>query len=65
MRAENDNVSGPWPFPKVGENLSPRASCTQKDPKIIKLMSFEGSMGRGLEVTIPLIEPIAVITVNN
>ena len=36
-------------------NMSPRASHTQRGPKIMKIMSFENSRGGAPGVTIPLI----------
>ena len=38
-------------------NMLPRTPHTPREPKIIKLKSFEGSRGLPLELTIPLIEP--------
>ena len=50
-------------------SMSPRASCTQRDPKMIKLMRFEEARVSLPEVTIPLIgaltAPIAITTVND
>ena len=49
-------------------SMFPRASYAQRDPKIIQLISFEGSRDDPSEVTIPLIGaligPITVITIN-
>ena len=50
-------------------SMSPSDSYAQRDPKIIRLMSFEGSRESPPEVTIPLtgplIGPSRIITVNN
>ena len=74
MEPKNCHISGPKPFPKREFNtmlvsMSPRASCTQADPKIIESMSFGGSRESPPEMTIPLIGaligPITMSTVNH
>ena len=65
MGATNYHISGPKPFPKVRSDtmlvsMSPRASCTQSIPKIMKLMSFEGSRADTHGLTIPFIAPLLI-----